>query len=170
MDRYNSSSFHPSLCPRRAWGLVGKATAILDDAPDPIEEEPAILGLVVDVPDRNPDHIGAERGDGCPDQRFRIAFRHQIQNHGLVAGALRGRGHATESQGEGKEVNFFRIGGDQEYLHRIACPRHLFFFSPASSTKTLSHKDPESPLRSMIAISTLCGHGMILWPSGPDKF
>jgi NADH:ubiquinone oxidoreductase subunit E len=75
MDRCNSSSFHPSLCPRRAWGLVGKATAILDDAPDPIG---LCLGTACYVRgntknlERLSRELGVNAGESTPDWRYSL--------------------------------------------------------------------------------------------------
>jgi hypothetical protein len=59
---------------------IGQASATRYDLPDRSKQElRAQHVLVIDVPYRNADDVGAEVLDGVPDAQHRVSFKHQVQ-------------------------------------------------------------------------------------------
>jgi hypothetical protein len=66
---------------------IGQASATRYGFPDRSKQElRARQVLVIDVPNRNADDVGAEVLEGVPDAQHWVSFKHQIQQGHLVAG------------------------------------------------------------------------------------
>jgi hypothetical protein len=66
---------------------AGQASATRYDFPDRSKQELRVRHvLVIDVPHRNSDDVGAEVLDGVPDAQHWVSFKHQVQQGNLVAG------------------------------------------------------------------------------------